>query len=103
MTQIKRVPLSIFETMGRSISPDLKPCDAERHGYVFKSGLVGPFCSGLMFSNLDIFIEKPFSVLSFHVCHLCQTGAMTTAAPLKSKAARSEPVRAHARENSDLA
>lgn len=77
---MKRRPLSIFETMGRSISPDMKPCDAERQGYVFKSGLVGPFSAGLMFSNLDIFIEKPFSVLSFHVCQLCKTGAKTTAA-----------------------
>lgn len=84
--------------MGGSTSPDMKPCEAERPGYVFKSGLVGPFSANLMFSNLDIFIEKPFSVLSFHVCQLCKTGAKTAAASLKSKAALSETVRARARK-----
>ncbi len=68
----------------------MKPYEAARRGYVFKSGLIGPFCSGLMFSNLDIFIEKPFSILSFHVCQLCKTSAKTTAGPLKSKATHSD-------------
>jgi hypothetical protein len=90
MVEKKRCPLSIFENMGGSISPDMKPCDPERLGYVFKSGLIGPFSSSLMFSYLDIFIEKPFSVLSFHVCQLCKTTAKTTAAPLKSKVTHSE-------------
>jgi hypothetical protein len=73
MTQKKRAPLSIFEIMGRSISPDMKPCDAERHGYVFKSGLIGPLFAGLMFSNLDTFIEKPFPIL-FSRTHLILNG-----------------------------
>lgn len=98
----KRNALSIFETMSGPTSPEMKPRRAETPGYVFKSGLVGPFCIGLMFSNLDIFIEKPFSVLSFHICHLCKTSAKTTAAPLKSKTTSSKQY-AHARAINDLA
>jgi hypothetical protein len=90
MLRLKRNALSKYENMGGSISPDMKPCKAEGWRYVFKIGLVGPFCSGLMFSNLDTFIEKPFSVLSFHVCQLCKTRAKTTVATLKSKATHFE-------------
>jgi hypothetical protein len=53
--------------MDGSISPDLKLCKAEKQGYVFKGGLVGLFPIYLMFLFLDIFIEKPFPVHSFHV------------------------------------
>lgn len=68
----------------------MKPYDPEMLGYVFKSGLIGPFSASLMFSYLDIFIEKPFSVLTFHVCQLCKINAKTTTAPLKSKATHSK-------------
>jgi hypothetical protein len=65
----KRNALSRNENMGGSISPVLKPCEAEVQGYVFKCGLVGPFSASLLFSNLDIFIEKPFPVLSLADIH----------------------------------
>jgi hypothetical protein len=67
MAQKKRIALSIFETMGRSTSPFLKLWKAKNGVHCFKSGLVGPFLTRFNVSNLDTFIEKPFSVLSFHV------------------------------------
>lgn len=72
--------------MGVSTSTRLTPWNAELRPIGITGVLVGPFFGSLQVSDMDTFIEKPFSVLSFHVCQLCKTSAKTTAAPLKSKA-----------------
>ena len=50
--------------MHGATSPLAKPCKAFNRAHGFTGGLVGQFFGALMVSQVDIFIEKPFSVLT---------------------------------------
>jgi hypothetical protein len=64
----KRDPLSTPETMGTSASPRQKPLKGRCPSHGCSGGLVGGVWASFTVSEMDIFIEKPFSVLSLSVC-----------------------------------
>ena len=64
----KRDPLSTPETMGTPASPRQKPLKRRRPFHGCSSGLVGGVLALSTVSEMDTFIEKPFSVLSLSVC-----------------------------------
>ncbi len=99
----KCIALSRYETMSSSTSPVLKPCHSERWGYVFRTGLVGRFLHGFMFSNLDIFIEKPFSILSSSCLPCLHNQRKDHNGPSGQQADPTCEIRARAREERELA
>ena len=64
----KRDPLSTPETMGAPASPRQKPLKDRCPFHGCADGLVGRVWALFNVSEMDTFIEKPFSVLSLSVC-----------------------------------
>lgn len=72
----KRDPLSTPETMGTSASPRQKPLKDRCRFHGCSGGLVGGVWALFTVSEMDTFIEKPFSVLVLHVCPCPVKGPM---------------------------
>lgn len=64
----KRDPLSTPETMGTPASPRQKPLMGRCPSHGCAGGLAGGVLAPFTVSEMDTFIEKPFSVLSLLVC-----------------------------------
>jgi hypothetical protein len=66
----KHNPVSTAETMEVSTSPLQQPCRQLQPHASFTGGLVGHLLGGFNVSQMDTFIEKPFSVVSLCACSL---------------------------------
>ncbi len=71
----KHNPLSTAETRAGATSPRGKQWRPRQAHAGFTGGLAGSLGAGLHVPHMDTFIEKPFSVLSFRVCHRCKSSA----------------------------